>query len=112
LAPRIALGLFTPNITILLYSESDLFIFCRPTTFLSSDTKFVFPINAPVTVSISCSTNVFFQDRYNVTSDDKMKAFVGGGCASIVGQVKQPGVNPTIASYNAGVVKIYNAAIA
>jgi hypothetical protein len=54
----------------------------------------------------------FFQDRYNVTSDDKMKAFVGGGCASIVGQVKQPGVNPTITSYNAGVVKIYNAAIA
>jgi hypothetical protein len=26
------------------------------------------------------------QERYNITSDDKTKAFIGGGCASIVGQ--------------------------
>lgn len=26
------------------------------------------------------------QERYKITSNDKIRAFVGGGCASIVGQ--------------------------
>jgi hypothetical protein len=47
-----------------------------------------------LSINMQCLKNVpllfifILQESYNITSDAKTKAFIGGGCASLVGQVR------------------------